>query len=182
MFSVALLLLLAAGCESLWICQSQQFFCDFTWLFVTKHFLSFFKRCEVWTVDTASLCDCAARSTSHHHLSGLWLFSWQLLHSLDQTACRERTGVDWNGSYWIHHILCWFTEEQVQYRFRLFQQNSDSKWTECAAWRHCCVLLCQKRHSEELQLKSHTKTTSSIFIYGKPVVVLVSLFCRKVDD
>ncbi len=32
---------------------------------------SFFNRCEVWNVDTASLCDCAARSTSHHHLSGL---------------------------------------------------------------------------------------------------------------
>ena len=31
----------------------------------------FFNRCEVWTVDTASLCDCAARSTSDHHLSGL---------------------------------------------------------------------------------------------------------------
>ena len=53
----------------------------------------FFNRCEVWTVDPASLCDCAARSTSDHHLSGL-LFSQQLLHSLDQTACRERTGVD----------------------------------------------------------------------------------------
>ncbi len=146
MFSVALLLLLAAGCESLWICQSQQFFfCSLTWLFVTKHFLSFFNRCEVWRVDTASLCDCAARSTSHHHLPGL-LFFKQLLHSLGQTACRERTGVDRNEIHWVH-ILCRFTEEQVQYQFRLFQQNSDSKWTECAAWRHCCVLLCRKRHT-----------------------------------
>ena len=71
-----------------------------------KIFSCFLRRCEVWTVDTASLSDCAARSTSDHHLSGL-LFS-RLLHSLDQTACRERTGVDWNEIYW-RFILQRFT-------------------------------------------------------------------------
>ena len=69
---------------------------------------------------------------------------WQLLHNLDQTACRERTGVDWDGSFWINSTLQRFSQEQVQYWFRLFQQHSDSKWTECAVWRHCCVLLCQR--------------------------------------
>ena len=98
MFPVAVLLLLAAGsCESPWICHRVTTFSfagQLEW-FMTKH--SSFNRCEVWTVDAASLCDCAARSTSDHQLPGL-LFS-QLLDSLDQTACRKRTGVDWDVKY-----------------------------------------------------------------------------------
>ena len=145
MFSVALLLLLAAGsCESHWGRDTDSMITAHCSLllhwFNTQHV--FLHRCELWTVDPASLCDCAARSTSDHHLSGL-LFSQQLLHSLDQTACRERTGLDWDETYWSF-ILQRFPEEQVQYRLRDFQQHSDSKWTECAAWRHCCVLLCQR--------------------------------------
>ena len=94
----------AVGSWIMWVSldlsQSHHFFfCRTTSWFITKP--SSFNRCEVWTVDAASLCDCAARSTSDHQLPGL-LFSQQLLHSLDQTACRKRTGVDWNEIYRIH--------------------------------------------------------------------------------
>ena len=71
------------------------FFCrTTTWWFMTKH--SSFNRCEVWTVDAASLCDCAARSTSDHQLPGL-LFSHQLLDSIGSDSLQEK---DWSGLEW----------------------------------------------------------------------------------
>ena len=73
---------------------------------------SSFNRCEVWNVDTARICDCAARSTSLHHLSGL-LFSEHLADTLDQTTWRKRTGVDWWWTCWTTLILQRFTEKQI---------------------------------------------------------------------
>ena len=54
-------------------------------------------RCELWTAYSARVSDYPTWSTSDHQLSGL-LFCWYLLHSLDQTTWRTRTGMDW--IYW----------------------------------------------------------------------------------
>jgi len=170
MFSVALLLLLAAGCcESHWGRDTDSMITPH-WLFIDSRnliFSIFLHRCKVWTADTTSLCDCAARPTSDHHLSGL-LFCQQLCNSLDQTSCRESNGVDWICMPWMYLKLQRFSEEQVQYQCFIFQQHSDSKWTEYAAWRHCCVLLCQRptvtqsiRRPEQKPLRAWTLVTWS---------------------
>ncbi|KAL7378366.1 hypothetical protein ABVT39_012502 [Epinephelus coioides] len=100
MFSVALLLLLAAGCV----------------------------KCEQLTQPASVTVQPGQRLTITCQVSysvGSYMTAW-----IRQPAGKR---LDWDGKSWCKHILQRFTEEQVQYQLRLFQQHSDPKQTEYAA-------------------------------------------------
>lgn len=91
----------------------------------------------VWTVDTASLCDSAARSASDHHLSG-FLFA-ELPHSLDKKK-KTLQGQDW--------IFCRLQIHTAKIHWRIISvsnlktSNKNVTWklTRFADWSHWCVL------------------------------------------
>ena len=123
---------------------------------MTKH--SSFNRCQVWTVDATSLCDCAAMSTSENQLPGLlWSVGSYWTAWIRQPAGK---GLEWIGSgrtgYTTHY------KDSLKNKFSIeFDTSSKTvtlKGTERAAWRHCCVLLCQRHTMIQTISRPETKT------------------------
>lgn len=139
MFSVALLLLLAAGCESIWICQSQHFLVGSMTLWYIFCLLLTGVTCEQLTQPASVTVQPGQRLTITCQVS--YSMSSYYTAWIRQPAGR---GLEWIGMRYTGAILQRFSETQIQYWLGLFQQHSDSKRRECAAWRLCCVLLCQR--------------------------------------
>lgn len=98
----------------------------------------------VWTVDTASLCDSAARSASDHHLSG-FLFA-ELPHSLDKKKNPAGTGLDilqTADSYCKDPLKNNFSIE-----FKNFKQECDLKIDQISRLKSLvCITIAPERHS-----------------------------------